>query len=747
MRKLKLVVVILTMLIISSSSAITAIAGTSTSELIKGEGVASAVVMQDTLYAVSSGKIISFSSPQSQANILLNLADTPQIHEGDREWLLLATDGHTLYVISPFDGLVYALESGKLREVVKLDISLMGVDRGKGRRYVIFDYPVVIEDDLYLLFLDPNHYQSKELYSFSLKNGAAKKIELDGLELLEMSVYQEKQLLVVDRNTEKIMVLNPSDGKIVSELGTLSSSEDGAIIYSSSDRQLYCLSSTKLLRLRGNANETIGYVPFNGRIDAKYAGMWQGHYAVLASTGLYAFDTHAASASVQKKTVTIWFEPGTFPDTELLTRFMLEHPDIAIVSTGSRDENPLERLTTVNLSRDASIDIFMLPSYLIESQRVFDKGYALPIESDILQKDVQVMYKQVQGFLTHDGQLYSYPADLFPSYWSVRPELLKQAGFSEIPTTYDAYFDMMYQWYEQNFGKHLNYSFDGNKTIRDQQRSAVGLLIMQHIQTFESIDQAISFNTPAFRSALEKLHTFGQYKVKEATGANRNPSVYEPRIFDTKAISPFTRILNPEHEGEQCILPPTFAPGEAPKLNASMLYFIVNPNSKNTESAIKFLEFYSEHMAPVSKYMLYPGMNDLIESSAYQASVQESAENIAIYQRGIEQTKETIEKMNGSETVAEYQATLEHLQEALLKEEAALASLEKQRYVYSKEVIDEYRQLAPFISFQHGSLVWAIFEEIGAEAILAKYFEGMATLDQVLSELDRRVAIMYYEGQ
>ncbi len=198
-------------------------------------------------------------------------------------------------------------------------------------------------------------------------------------------------------------------------------------------------------------------------------------------------------------------------------------------------------------------------------------------------------------------------------------------------------------------------------------------------------------------------------------------------------MEPFVQNVNPESHGERHILPPAFAQAAQPILDTTLVYFIVNPYSQNQEAATRFLEFFSQNMELMLKYQLHPEENDLIEKPSYQATVQAYTQSIAA--------------IKGRIASLENEEYLARLKDELEQEEAAFAQEEKDRWEYSAEAIAEYRKLAPYMRIEHSGLIWEICDSLGIETTLMKYFEGHATLDQALSELDRKVAMMFLEAQ
>ena len=73
------------------------------------------------------------------------------------------------------------------------------------------------------------------------------------------------------------------------------------------------------------------------------------------------------------------------------------------------------------------------------------------------------------------------------------------------------------------------------------------------------------------------------------------------------------------------------------------------------------------------------------------------------------------------------------------------AELEENLYVYAAEDIAEYRELAQDMELQNSWIVWEMSNELDIEDMFEKYFDGYASLQQTLSEIDKRLLLMLYE--
>lgn len=704
-------------------------------------------VLGGMLYTLEGGYLNAVQQPGQASETILFIGDYVTIDQSFWDWLMLVSDGEHLYLLSPFDGNLYVLEGNSLQKMIQLDVSKIGRAAIDGLRYVLFSSPVIVDDYLYLLSLSPdNMLGTEEIYRFSLADGRSERMQVDtngftpynALEPCELLSSGSHELLVHDLNSNALLQVDTERMRVISSKLALPDNENGMFV-SDDHGDLYFLSGMRVMRWDGQSLTDIDRVPFSGPLEAKAAVLWNGQYTVLASSaGLYACGEK--SNNVTAAVLTIWDGSGSFFHGDIVTKFMIEHPNIAVELVGNKEDDPLEKLTTVNMTKDTSIDLFLLPSYLIDSGEIYSRGFAAPIHSTFLADDVKNMYPQLRDFLMDGSVLYGYPAELWPNYWTVRQDLLEEASNDSLPFTYDEYLDLMIRWYEKNHNVKQGITFDGSRSIEEQQSSALDTLLVQYIRANTSTGHPISFNTPEFRSFLEKLNSLSRWKDEFLVTAGETEHIFCP-----KATSPFNRSLNPKDAGERCIIPPAF-PGKTAYISASLDYFIICPASEHRSEAIQFLEFYRQNMEQDVRYALYEHEMEPVEREDYQTEASERRASIETYRNAIANEEQAIKKMIDDDMIASSRELIHDWEVALAAEEAALAQ-ETDRWVYSPDVISEYKAIAPYISIKDGDLVWAITETIDAKSILMRYFMGTATLDQVLNELDSRVSMMFYEGQ
>lgn len=681
-----------------------------------------AQLVRDTLYVLMEQRLVSTSYGQSAFDTVVDLSEHPQLNEHSS---MLFSDNKTLYALDTSTDVVYRLDDSTLEPIATLDFS--EAEPTDASMNIIIEYPMIQNGALYTLCTDPADY-TQALYRFSLDNGQGARISTSDYTFQEIVAYRDGQLLGLVHNTRKLVVIDGMTGKTVDEIGTLSGSSVGAIAYDAARDMVYSRSDAEVVRWEKQKPVTVGYMTAEDAGSALFVGLRNGQYILICHTGLYACDTASGEAT---KPLTIWSMAEGLLDSKLLLTFTELNPQTPVVVRGTADDDPLDKLVTSSMTRDASIDIFTVSSQDIDSQEIFIRGYAAPLSSSLLIDDLGSMYPQIRDYLIQDDILFGFPAALWTRYWTVQPELLETSELGAVPKLLDDYYDMLLRWYKDNYHSHPGMTFDGSHTIREQWQEAIYLLISQYIHTYASNEKPLSFNTPVFRAALEKIITLSKWKGYDNVRSDRQEA--RESIFQTNAIEPFFQAVNDIKPVAQYILPPALGDAGPPVLPSTMVYFIINPHSQNKKEAIQFLEYFSQNMELMLRYQLHPDDNRLIERQMYQRKVQAYVQSIA-------DIKARLAALENDEYLME-------LKDELAQEEARLLQEEANRWEYSPEAIAEYRKLAPYMALKHGDLLWDVYESLDIETILSKYFEGYTTLDQALSELDHKVAIMFLEAQ
>ncbi len=685
-----------------------------------------AQVVEDVLYLLMEGELVSLEEKEEEPKTLLHFSDYPEINLYSA---LLFSDGSTLYLFDSATEFVYQLENTILQKLVKLQLYEEEDALEEGFQKPLLQSPFIQKGFLYTLYYNFTDH-SKKIYRFSLENGAGTPIETRDHGFEEILPYKNDQILGFDFYTQTLMLIDPKTGSIINEIGTLKGISNGAVAYDFLEDRIYALCDGQLFQLQNKNPIPVDYLPpGSDQQDATYVGLWHKRYIFISqSTGLYSFGGEIRA--LENNPLTIWSEENNMIDSNILSDYKKVYPQSAFTLYNGGNENALEKISSTILTGDQGIDLFLVTSSSIDGKELFHRGYGYPLESSILREDVLLMYPKIQDYLMPNNTLIGFPIDLWPHYWTVYPQLLEEAQLGSIPDNLSDYHDIMLLWYQEHYANHPQVTFDGRQRAQAQLEDAIRTLTSYYVHTYASKEEPLSFNTPAFRAALEKIAPLSKWREE---GDSSHDKISEKYIFTPTDSGPLFKSLNPEPLKKKYLSPLAFSQGEKPMIPTTLVYFIVNPHSQNKEEAIQFLEFYSQNMDFLRNYALHPNDNDLIETSKYEVLAE-------TYHFNISTLKHQIANLTDPSQLAD-------LNNLLAQEEAALNQLEKNRWEISPEDLAEYRKLAPYMVFDHRDLAHTINFQIDSTAILLKYFNKQATLDQVLAELDQRVSMMFWEMQ
>lgn len=371
-----------------------------------------------------------------------------------------------------------------------------------GSRKLVFEYPFIQDGFFYALGMDFADY-SRTIYRFSLKSGLSDEILVKDYDFQEIAAYKNGQLLGLDANTKNIVTIDSATGKRMDTIVSAGGHNISGIAYNTANDQVYSLLNTQVVRWENDKPVTIDYVSQGNQLNVLYTGLWNGKYTFIDNDGIRSFDAVLAKDKI--KPLTIWSIERGLLDSKMISKFIGLYPTTPVVLRDTMEEDALEKVSRVVLTGDGSIDIFAVSSRIIDGRKLFDRGYAYELDSAVLKEDVLSMYPQIQSYLIQNDALFGFPVMVYPDYWTVRPDLLEEAQLEPIPEHIEDYYDKMLLWYEENYDSRPAVTFDGMPTVQEEWSHAIFNLLNQYVYTYATEDKPISFNTPVFRTILEKL--------------------------------------------------------------------------------------------------------------------------------------------------------------------------------------------------------------------------------------------------
>ncbi len=691
--------------------------------------VTTAAAVGDTLYLLTD-KLMAYKIGDSEP---VAVADLPFVRQPGSFPVLIAHQD-ALWVLDAMTGTLYCWDGAAFAQTLQLDWTDMGDMTGS-----VLAWPVWEKDaPLYLLSASAgsNAYQ---LLRFDTATGACGRVSVN--DLMQLAPYAPGKLLafiwkVVDANNltgGKMVVLDAETGEVLQELGTMTGLYDGGIAYDTATATAYVISDSKLMAGQAGAPlapvaNTTASMPLVAFGSCLLPG---GYYVLVGQTGVTINNTdpqYMQAGGLHIK--------GFGMDDTLRQKFAQTYPDIPVIVS-----------ETIQTSMSQMLEDFMpgtqndlLMMYTSQGLRPLkEKGYLADL-SDIpgVAEAVSRMYPSIREAITQDGKIIALPMEMLVTSWSVNEKLLQETGV-EMPTTQQAYFELLAHWENDLAETYPDYALSGS-TLAGVLHISNALL--SYALTYEKPDAPLQMDTPVFRAVLEAIEQLPYEPVD--LEAIMNGSAQMPAA-DTR-----TPIINPNdadvfnqygpknEDGtpQKRIIPPLpFVPGE-PVQTMAMLSVLVMPEAtQNRAQAEQFIAFALQEMSAEHRILFYPDENQPLRPADYEQNMETLRTKIQELTTGLADAK------------AEDKRAME---EELAAATDQLARSEEGLWMISPQAIADYRTVAANMNLMLHSSMAGLDNQTGVEElndILLRYIKGALSLDEALRDLDNRLNAMYYEGE
>ncbi len=469
-----------------------------------------------------------------------------------------------------------------------------------------------------------------------------------------------------------------------------------------------------------------------------------GFYAVY-NNGLYVRNVDPQHMSARALRIQGGWGDRTF------SLFTEKYPDVPVllIEGGNTDS---EGIANAIKTGDQNVDVFVTSVY-DGLTKLIEKGYAADLSaSKVLTDDVNSMYPAIKDVLTNEaGKVMAYPREFNISPWGVDKALWEEQGMGDLPTTYGQLLDAMIAWQEKTPADeqeivvlaHIN-----------EKRQFIDMLVSAYIRQYETPDQPIDFESPVLRELLEKVEQleFREYDYATMTEADweeysewsNRPAMISPyggqgMFYDpdtTKYISSDPENKRGNYDSYENMLPLVFEEGQEPKINATLIVYVINPASPNIDLAMQYLEFAATDGAEnYLKYAVHPDMNTPVEQKDFAAQVKSMQEWRA---RNEEEMKNASPADQRS-----YQDSLDYI-------DRWLAEQDKNKWELSEAAINNYRSIAQHMDLAPNSMYRYSSANNPMEEISTledRMASGEITLDAFLKELNNKLKMMFLEGR
>lgn len=664
--------------------------------------------------------------------------------EGDAEWLF-GTQGGSELLISSDDGTVYAYRqaTGELGRVgdagvswdVALSAGFMQTSEDGETVYRWVEDAAVLSGRLYAVVSGDftNDYRA-QLAAFDVSTGKGELLQTGDEQLEGLVPYRAGELLLLLRGEDgslNAVAYDPAARALGETFATFEEGYAAGVVYSEAQDACYYVQSATVLRLpRDGQPEIAAYLP------ETYVGdgllLADGRYAARLSQSLYVSSLDPADLPERVLVV----QGGV--DGEVARAFHERYPDVPVVPAEVYFESAAGIAQAIT-GGEQGIDVFTLD---MEGgvRELIDKDYALDLSaSEAISRFTQSLYPALADAVrTKDGApaaVYSYVSA--ENLLAVDTALWARYDLGEYPKTFGELLDLIVRW-ERDFAQDnpdvALYNYYGAPA--QLARLALESFILQYSREGEAVD----FTNPALRDALEKIAALPQ-SGDDWESLSEGEREEQNRLNSRASIvslcgDPFAEgktTWQSADGGRTHLLPmPPFEEGRPGSAALYGMVLFANPQSKNADLAIAYLECALTALGPESARLISPANDEPVLVEDFEAIVRDM-------RSGLEEARALREAAHEADK-PDYDALIDYY-------DAWLQNTEENRWRVSAEAIARWREIAP-----QGVLISSaplLTYDGGAEQVytlLDRYLAGQLDLDAFLSELTQKARMIQLEG-
>lgn len=460
----------------------------------------------------------------------------------------------------------------------------------------------------------------------------------------------------------------------------------------------------------GSDSQVFAYLPLQYLYSSAKAFLWNNSYVYCQSNAVYIRDPEADLS--QAVTLNIM----GMPSDDIVRQYAAQNPGVNIVLDPR--ESDFLGLQEALVSGDTSLDLFIVKSDGIYDE-VVRKGYAAPLtESAKLVKDMENFYPWATETLYRDGQLFAIPVSIQIENWTLNRTQWEERNMGDYPETYAQVFELAKKWAEENEDEDYYCLLQSMGGMKGMLRTVIKQYLLEH----EDWQSPVDFQTDEFRQAVQAI-----LENQDALDASEEymPIIMSyPQYFGTGPN---------DSDTVMSVLPPVLAQGARQVVNGSFSLMILNPSSEQKDEAIRFLEFYMDHLDAVTLYKLDTTCTSPLRSSFYEENKQRIEKQMTLLQ-------EQMEAVDNQQKRAEMADEL-----AVLERRYAV---NENNWLISEEDVAIYHGIADKVVVPLRTIYPTDADSLNAqtfEAIIHQFASGTMSIDQFIRTLNEKAKIIFME--
>ena len=667
---------------------------------------------------------------------------------------LLLVDNGKLYGLCVATGALYTLldDTGAFApQATGVTLNTAGlIVTGSESKLTVLDS--CVSDGVYYLITrdDSSSAMATALMSITLATGEAKTYTVQNLQNIE--AYQSGTLLARRYDMSALYTATSTENMPGTDYGTFAPATDtytslgdiagskmlggyaiGNMVYSPTNDSLYYLNGSRIEGLTLSTGETrVSAYTSEGMFGA-YSGqskaiyMDGGYYISGDASGwkVYQLDTDA----VKNGALRIFGEFGS----DAHKTFSQNYPDIP-VEVSDDYTTSLEALANAMVSESDAYDVLLLMMSYMPVERLIQKGYCtdLSVYPEIMERAAKLDPRFVAG-MTVDGKLYGVPVSSTAFSCAVNMEQWEALGLTkdDLPTTQVEFFDFIAN-YMADYG-------EDNPDVRlfdmggENLKTMIFSLMLDNYITYcqAALNGETVFDSDLCRELLTAFEQIDFDALKDNTDTTSTDYQAKDSLF--MVYMPLTT-FNSYYDGFTPLIMSLTADTQ-PVLGANLSVLVINPKSKRTDDAVKYICNYLDNLDDSSAIVLNPNDNEPRISKTYEQDLKSLNDAIAKKQTLLTSAEDS-QKAGIEEEIAQLKTQLEEV--------------EKNKFSVSAEQIERFRtDISGLLAVCQQSVLYSADEAASSELnkLIMQYLSGAVTQDQFLKEMDKRARMMQLENQ
>lgn len=700
------------------------------------KGIGFALFDKDTLYMTYEGNALyKYVLGEEGPTLLEDFAKTETIE--DNTFLFMWED--TLYYCNPQSEDAYEVNknTGAVNRGKKLNLPISLLDENGNETGIASQG--VFGDRLFILEISYQKLQAEtRLYSIDLNTG--EKTAYKSKNINKLMSYKNGQIAAFvyvspdwmkdaqAKPEANLSVFNPETDTLTL-LTTFEDTNAAALAYNENEDAFYFAKEKKVYRMGSDFKpEHVAYVTSQHIALEDMAWITDEKIYILWKSwpGL-----------IEIKNVDAQYKPSRelvitgYAQPDVIAAYIEKYPDIPVVENQENTYSSAEALVQAMLSGSLNADVIMIDLMDIPIQKIMEKEYALPLSSSQLIKETFAkMYPYLQEAFAYNGEIYFVPeyiVTLAPAYYY--PDAWERIGLSEdeVPKTYFELIDLARRWQHELYEENENYRFHGDYFTKE---FLINLVTIAYIDSYQKKGETVNFDTPLYRNLMLKIEEAELRTHDDVTEEEVN------RTEVTTADAEYFKLFSfwGDNSGTPLYLTLDEGMGEVGYGIQQGSVAFVNPLSEMKEEAVAYLEEMINIYDDYRKLTLFPDMKPVEKGPSDEY-------NYAL--ESLKVLKDQFEKASSSDK-AVIQERIDVLTKAIEKEE-------ENPWKISPEDIEKQQKIAEVLYVPKVLLmayVEAEEENTGSiRPLLDHYAEGAITLDEFISQANKRVQMMALEDQ